>query len=108
MINIYKSVSNKQYRTAYVIREDRTQYAFKYRLIDAQDYAKIQYIQGLRTQTEEFIIATTDQFDFSILSLSINIDDTRYKILASYKEMTPSSNGLFRQGEQVTYISVGK
>lgn len=108
MLNMFKSVSNKQYRTAYVIREDRTQYAFKYRMANAEDLQKIQYVQGMRTQSEEFVIATTDQFDFSILSLSINIDNVKYKILNSYKELTPITNGLFRKGETVTYITVGK
>jgi len=108
MLNIFKSKSNHQYRTAYVIRTDRTQYPFKYRRMTNEDITKIQYIEGLRTQAEEFVIATTDQFDFSILSLSVNIDEVRYKILDSYLENTPTSNGMFRQGPTTTYLRVGK
>jgi hypothetical protein len=108
MLNIFKSKSNHQYRTAFVIKPDRSQHAFKFRRATNEDITKIQYIDGLRTQAEEFVIATTDQFDFSILSLSVNIDDTRYKILDSYKENTPTSNGMFRQGQVTTYLRVGK
>jgi hypothetical protein len=108
MINVYKSKSNYQYRTAYVIRPDRTQYEFNYRRVTNEDIQKIQYIEGLRTQAEEFVIATTDQFDFEILSLTINIDNKRYKILDSYLENTPTSNGLFRQGSLTTYLRIGK
>jgi hypothetical protein len=108
MLNIFKSKSNHQYRTAYIIRPDRTQYAFRYKRATNEDITKIQYIDGLRTQAEEFVISTTDQFDFSILSLAVNIDDVRYKILDSYKENTVSSNGLFRQGHTTTYLRIGK
>jgi hypothetical protein len=107
MLNIFKAKSNHQYRTAFVIKPDRSQHAFKYRKATNEDLTKIQYIDGLRTQTEEFVIATTDQFDFSILSLSINIDDIRYKILDAYKENTNSSNGMFREGPITTYLRVG-
>jgi hypothetical protein len=108
MLNIFKSKSNHQYRTAYIIRPDRTQFAFKYRRMTNEDVTKIQYIEGLRTQAEELVIATTDQFDFDILSLTVSIDDIRYKILDSYRENTNSSNGLFRQGQITTYLRVGK
>lgn len=107
MLNIYKNKSNHQYRTAAVIREDRTQYYFKYRKITNEDIQKVQYLQGLRTQAQEFIIATTDQFDFQILSLSINIENTKYKILDSYTEDQINTTGLFRQGQRTTYLRIG-
>jgi hypothetical protein len=90
------------------MRADRTQYSFKYKRITAEDIQKIQYLQGLRTQTEEFVIATTDQFDFDILSLPVIIDDIRYKILDSYREDNVNSNGLFRRDHEVTtYLRIG-
>jgi hypothetical protein len=108
MLNVYKQKSNHQYRKGFVIREDRTQYAFRYRYISNNDLQKLYLIDGLRTQSSEFIIATTDQFDFEILKLSVNIDDKRYKILDAYTENTLNSDGMFRRGAVTTYLRVGK
>ena len=109
MLNIFKNKSNHQYKVASIIKEDRTQHDFKYRRITAEDLQKVQYLQGLRTQTEEFIIATSDMFDFSILSLAVNLGEIRYKILDAYKEDNVNSTGLFRKDFQTTtYIRLGK
>lgn len=109
MINMFKNKSNHQYKTATIIKENRTQHSFKYRKTSNVEIQKIQYFQGLRTSSEEFIIATSNEFDFSILSLQVNIDDIRYKILDAYKEDNVNSNGLFRNKFQVTtYITVGR
>jgi len=108
MLNVFKNKTNHQYRTASIIREDRTQYYFKYRRITNEDVEKIQYVTGMRTAAEEFVIATTDQFEFSILSLAVNIENQRYKILDSFRENQVNSHGLFRQGPLTTYLRVGK
>jgi hypothetical protein len=108
MLNVYKQKSNHQYRTAFVIREDRTQYGFKFRYLSNNDLQKLYVVDGLRTQSSEFIIATTNQFPFSILNLSINIEDVRYKILDAYTENNLNSDGMFRKGQVTTYLRVGK
>ena len=70
---------------------------------------KVQYLQGLRTQTEEFMISTTDIFDFSILSLPININGVRYKILDARKGDLVTSSGLYRKDSQeITYMLIGR
>jgi hypothetical protein len=108
MLNVYKQKSNHQYRKAFIIREDRTQYPFRYRQISNNDLQKLYLIDGLRTQTSEFIIATTDQFEFEILKLSVNIDNKRYKILDAYTENNVNTDGLFRRGNVTTYLRIGK
>jgi len=108
LLNVYKNKTNHEYRTASIIREDRSQYYFKYKRVTNEDVQKIQYLQGLRTSSEEFIISTTHQFNFSILSLAINIDGERYKILDSYRENQVNSHGMFRQGSLTTYLRIGK
>lgn len=109
MINFIKNKTNNQYRTATIIREDRTQYKFRYRKVEPTLESKNEFVTGLRNQNEEFLIATTDQFNFPILSLQLNIDNVRYKILDTFKENAVNSNGLFRDNfEVVTFIRVGK
>ena len=101
MINMFKNKSNHQYKTATIIKEDRTQHSFKYRKTSNVE------IQKILRSSEEFIIATSNEFDFSILQ--VNIDDIRYKILDAYKEDNVNSNGLFRNKFQVTtYITCGR
>jgi hypothetical protein len=107
MINVYKNKSLHNYRTASVLREDRTQYSFKYRRMTNEDVSKVQLITGLRTEAEQFIIATTNQFDFSILNLPVIIDNVRYTILDSYREDQVNTSGLFRQAQLTTYLRVG-
>jgi hypothetical protein len=108
VLNVYKNKSNHQYRKGFVIREDRTQYPFRYRYISNNDKQKLYLIDGMRTETSEFIISTTDQFPFSILKLSVNIDDVRYKILDAYTENDVNSDGMFRRGPVTTYLRIGK
>jgi hypothetical protein len=108
VLNVFKNKTNYQYRTGSIIREDRSQYYFKYRRITNEDIQKIQYVTGLRTATEEFIISTTYEFPFSILSLAVNIENQRYKILDSYIENNVNTDGIFRQGPRTTYLRIGK
>lgn len=109
MINIFKNKTNNQYKTATLIREDRSQYSFKYKKITQRDIEKLNIFPGMRTQFEEFIIATTDQFDFTILNLSVNIEGYRYKILDSYTEDNMHGEGQFRKADLITtYLRIGK
>ena len=109
MLNIIKNDTDKSYRIGYVLRADRTQYAFRYERVTAEDVQKIQYFQGLRTTTEEFIISTTKKFKFDILELSVILKGVRYRILDSYKEDSHASGGMFTSNYEVTtYMRVGK
>lgn len=109
MINIYKNKNNYQYKTASVIREDRTEYKFRYKKVTQEDISKVQYLSGLRTSVEEFIISTTHSFPFDILQLSVNIGGFRYKILDSYREDNMHGEGMFRKDHLVTtYLRIGK
>jgi len=109
MLNVFSQASNHQYKTAYIIRLDRSQLAFKYRRITNKDIQDIQILKGLKFSAEEFVIATTDQFEFDINPLHVNIDDVRYKIFDHYKEDINNSQGMFRKnGQLLTYIRIGK
>jgi len=109
MLNVFKNKSNHQYKTASVIMPDRSQTFFKYRRITNEDVQDIQILKGLKFSAEEFIIATTYEFEFDLNPLHVNIDGTRYKIFDHYKENALNSQGMFRkEGQTLTYIRIGK
>jgi hypothetical protein len=109
MLNVFKNKSNHQYKSASVIKLDRTQVPFKYRRVTNEDIQDIQILKGLKFSSEEFVIATTDQFEFDLNPLYVNINDTRYKIFNYYKEDINNSQGMFRKnGQLLTYIVIGK
>ena len=41
MLNMFKQKSNHNYKTATIMKPDRTQYAFKYKRVTAEDIQKI-------------------------------------------------------------------
>jgi hypothetical protein len=109
LLNVFKSGSNHQYKTANIIKLDRTQIPFKYRRITNEDVQDINILKGLKFSAEEFVIATLDQFEFDLNPLYVNIDDVRYKIFDHYKEDINNTQGMFRKnGQLLTYIRIGK
>jgi hypothetical protein len=91
------------------IERGRTQVYFKYRKITQEDISKVQYLSGLRTSSEEFVISTTTQFEFDVLEHQVNIDNIKYKILDVYREDNLHGEGMFRKEHIKTlYLRIGK
>jgi hypothetical protein len=109
VLNVYKNKSNNQYKTAHIIRPDRSQIYFRYRRMTNADIQDIQILKGLKFSSEEFVISTTFTFNFDLNPLHVNIDGIRYKIFDHYKEDALNTQGMFRrEGQTITYIRLGK